>query len=89
MKYTAFIFLACIASLIPAFAQDQTAEKKPKVDTAEILSRHLKGAESVADKQDQLAAMVQQLKSMVALMRNYKDIILKIIKQDGDSWESI
>ena len=62
MNHTAFIFLACIASLIPAFAQDQTAEKKPKVDTAEILSQHLKGAESVADKQDQLAAMVQQLK---------------------------
>ena len=62
MKYSAFISLACIASSIAAFSQDQTAEKKPKVDTAEILSQHLKGAESVADKQDQLAAMVQQLK---------------------------
>lgn len=62
MKYTAFISLACIASSIAAFSQDQTAEKKPKADTAEILSQHLKGAESIADKQDQLAAMVQQLK---------------------------
>jgi hypothetical protein len=62
MKYTALISLACIASSIPAFSQDQTAEKKPKVDTAEILSQHLKGAESIADRQDQLAAMVQQLK---------------------------
>jgi hypothetical protein len=62
MKYTALISLACIASSIPAFSQDQTEEKKPKADTAEILSQHLKGAESIADKQDQLAAMVQQLK---------------------------
>ena len=62
MKYSAFISLACIASSIAAFSQDQTAEKKPKADTAEILSQHLKGAESIADKQDQLAAMVQQLK---------------------------
>ena len=61
-RQTTLLASAFIFSLCPAMAQVAPAGKPPKVDTAEILSKHLKGAEGVADKQDQLAADVQQLK---------------------------
>lgn len=62
MKPTFHLTLFMLSLCCTALADETVEENQPKVDTAEILAKHLKGAESIADKQDQLAADVQQLK---------------------------